>query len=83
MQNGVKYRFHMNMKTFTPSYPEDFEILVGTDPDDLTSFKSVKKEVEFTEIAKEFDDYSTDFTVDADGDYNVAVRYCSRHDEKQ
>lgn len=81
MQNGVKYRFHMNMKTFTPSYPEDFEILVGTDPDDLTSFKSVKKEVEFTEIAKEFDDYSTDFTVDADGDYNVAVRYCSRHDE--
>ena len=82
MQDGVKYRFRMNMKTFTQSYPEDFEILIGTDPDDLNTFKSIKKEVEFTEITgDEFGDYTCDFLVDADADYNLAVRYCSRVDE--
>lgn len=82
LQQGVKYRFHMNMKTFTPAYPEDFEILLGTDPDDLTSFKSIKKEVEFTDIAKEFGDYMLDFLTETSDDYNIAVRYCSRHDEE-
>jgi len=81
LQYGVKYRFHMNMKTFTPAYPEDFEILIGTDTDDIASFKSLKKEVEFTDIANEFGDYTLDFLPEASGDYNVAVRYCSRHDE--
>lgn len=81
LENGVKYRFRMNMKTFTPNYPEDFEVLIGTDPDDLSKFKSLKKEVEFTEIANEFGDYTCDFLVDTNGDYNVAVRYCSRVDE--
>lgn len=80
LENGAKYRFSMLMKTFTPNYPEDFEILVGNDPDDLASFKSIVKETDFTEIAHEFGDYTCDFLIDSDGDYNVAVRYCSKYD---
>ena len=82
MQKGVKYRFSMLMKIFTQTYPEDFEILVGTDPEDLSSFRSVAKEVGFTRIASEFDDYTCDFLIDADADYNVAIRYCSRFDQQ-
>lgn len=70
----------MLMKTFTPNYPEDFEILVGNDPDDLNSFKTIVKETDFTEIAHEFGDYTCDFLVDSDGDYNVAIRYCTPYD---
>lgn len=78
MQQGVKYRFSMLMKIFTQTYPEDFEILIGTNPDDLSSFKSIAKETDFTRIANEFDDYICDFVVDAAGDYNIAIRYCSK-----
>lgn len=82
MNNGVKYRFSMLMKIFTQTYPEDFEILIGTNPDDLSSFKTIAKETDFTRIANEFDDYTCDFVVDAAGDYNIAIRYCSKLDKK-
>ena len=82
LQKGVKYRFSMLMKTFTQNYPEDFEILVGTDPEDLNSFRSIVMESDFTRIAKEFDDYTCDFLVDANADYNIAVRYCSKFDQQ-
>lgn len=82
MDKGVKYRFSMLMKIFTQNYPEDFEILVGTDPDDLSSFKVIAKETDFTRIASEFGDYTCDFVVDAEGDYNLAIRYCSKFDAK-
>lgn len=75
---GMKYRFTMNMKTFTPQYPEDFEVLVGTDPTDLTTFQLTKREEGFTAIASEFGDYTADFLVGESRDYHLAVRYCSK-----
>lgn len=81
MDKGVKYRFGMLMKIFTQMYKENFEILIGTDPADLASFRSVAMERDFTRIASEFDEYTCDFLVDEDGDYNLAVRYCSEYDK--
>lgn len=78
LEQGMKYRFTMNMKTFTPQYPEDFEVLVGTDPKDLSTFRLVKREEGFTEIASEFGDYTADFLVGESRDYHLAVRYCSK-----
>ena len=78
LEQGMKYRFTMNMKTFTPQYPEDFEVLVGTDPADLLTFSLIKREEGFTKIASEFGDYTADFLVDESKDYHLAVRYCSK-----
>lgn len=78
MESGIKYRFAMNMKIFTRNYPEDFEVLIGTDKDDLSTFKVLKREEGFTEIASEFADYTTDFLVEQTGEYHMAVRYCSK-----
>ncbi|UKK48653.1 choice-of-anchor J domain-containing protein [Prevotella sp. E9-3] len=78
MEKGMKYRFAMNMKIFTKNYPEDFEILIGTDATDLSTFKLLKREEGFTEIASEYADYTTDFLVDESADYRMAVRYCSK-----
>ena len=80
MEAGMKYRFTMNMKTFTPQYPEDFEVLIGTDPQNLTTFRLLKREEGFTEIASEFGDYTTDFLITESRDYHMAVRYCSKKD---
>lgn len=78
MEAGNKYRFAMEMKTFTKQYPEDFDIMIGTDPNDLSTFRLVKSERGFTEIASDFDFYTTDFIIDATADYHMAVRYCSK-----
>lgn len=78
----MMYRFTMNMKIFTQAYPEDFEILVGTDPTDLTSFRLVKREEMFTRIASEFADYQVNFLNQEAGNYHLAVRYCSTMDSK-
>ena len=80
MESGMKYRYHMNMKTFTPAYPENFEIYIGTDRTDLNSFRLIKSEKDFTEIASAFGDYTCDFFVDESKDYFMAVRYCSTLD---
>ena len=82
MEAGMKYRFAMNMKIFTRNYPEDFEVLVGTDRNDLSTFRLVKREEGFTEIASEFADYTADFLIDETRDYYMAVRYCSKKDSK-
>lgn len=82
LEAGMKYRFAMNMKIFTPNYPEDFEVLIGTDPDDLSTFTLVTREEDFTEIASEYADYTTDFFVAQTQDYHMAVRYCSKKDSK-
>lgn len=78
LEKGNKYRFSMEMKTFTPNYPEDFEILIGTDPADLSTFTLVKREEGFTKIASEFGFYTTDMLIDDTKDYHMAVRYCSK-----
>ncbi len=82
MESGMKYHFAMEMKTFTPNYPENFEVLVGTDPNDLSTFTLLKREEDFTRIASEFGDYTLDFLVDKTQDYHMAVRYCSKADSK-
>ena len=82
MEKGMKYRFAMNMKIFTQNYPEDFEVLIGTNPADLSTFRVVKREEGFTRIASEFADYTTDFFVDETAEYYMAVRYCSKNDSK-
>lgn len=82
MEAGKKYRFSMEMKTFTPNYPEDFEIYIGTDPKDLTTFTLLKREEAFTRIASEFGRYDLDFLIDETKDYHMAVRYCSKMDSK-
>ncbi len=82
MESGKKYRFAMEMKIFTKQYPEDFDILVGTNPEDLSSFHLVKSERDFTRIASDFDYYTTDFIIDETAEYHVAVRYCSKKDSE-
>lgn len=78
MEAGNKYRFAMEMKIFTQQYPEDFDIMIGTNPNDLTTFRLVKSEREFTRIANAFDVYTADFLISETADYHVAVRYCSK-----
>lgn len=80
METGVKYRFTMEMKIFTRNYPEDFEVLVGTNRDDLSTFRLIKREEGFTDLASEFGDYTADFLIDENRDYYMALRYCSRKD---
>lgn len=74
MKKGKLYEFAMDMKTFTRGYGENFEILVGTNPKDTTTFKMVAKEDSF-ELYEDFAKYAAEFKVDADGKYYVAVRY--------
>ena len=81
LEPGTKYRFTMNMKTFTPQYPETFEVLIGTDPTQLSTFRLLQREENYTMIASEFGDYTTDFLVDDSQTYHMAVRYCSTMDQ--
>ncbi len=74
LEGGTVYRYTVNMKTFTKGYPEFFEVLVGTDPDDVSTFKSIKKEDNF-EMYDHFDDYSTNFIAEETGKYYLALRY--------
>lgn len=76
LEGGTRYRFTMNMKTFTSGYPEDFNIYVGTAPDDLSTFKLVK-EVTGLELYETFSDYNAEFNIETSGKYYVAVRYLS------
>lgn len=78
LEADMMYRFTMNMKTFTPNYPEDFEVLVGTDPADLSTFRLIQREEEFTRIATEFGDYQVNFLNETQGNYHLAVRYCTK-----
>ena len=74
MAEAAMYRYTINMKTFSSGYPESFEVYVGTDPKDLTTFTKVASEEAF-ELYQEFGDYSVDFYVDAPGRYYMALHY--------
>lgn len=76
LDGGTRYSFTMNMKTFTKGYPEDFELYVGTDPEDISTFKLFKKE-EGLELYETYSDYKAEFNIEADGDYYVGIRYLS------
>lgn len=74
LEGGMKYRYTVNMKTFTSGYPESFEVYVGTDPTDLSTFKKVAEEDAF-ELYEDFGDYNADFVIDTTGKYYLALRY--------
>ena len=74
LDGGVKYRYTINMKTFTNGYPESFEVYVGTDPADLSTFRKVASEEVF-ELYEDFGDYHADFLTDKPGKYYLALRY--------
>lgn len=81
LEGGMRYRYTLNMKTFTSGYPESFEIYVGTDPNDLSTFRKVAEEYAF-ELYEDFGDYSTDFNIEESGKYYVALRYTGDSSKK-
>lgn len=80
LDGSTRYCFTMNMKTFTKGYPEDFELYVGTDPNDLSTFKLFKKE-EGLELYETYSDYKAEFNIDTEGDYYIGIRYLSDMDK--
>ena len=81
LEGGMRYRYTLNMKTFTSGYPESFEIYVGTDPNDLSTFRKVAEEDAF-ELYEDFGDYSADFNIEESGKYYVALRYTGDSSKK-
>lgn len=81
LEGGTTYRYTVNLKTFMKGYPEDFELLVGTNPKDVSTFKSIKKE-ENAEIYESFTDYPANFQVESDGKYYLALRYLGDTNKK-
>lgn len=76
LEGGMKYRYTINMKTFTSGYPESFELYVGTDPNDLSTFRKFAEEDGF-ELYNDFGDYSADFITETAGKYYIGFRYTS------
>lgn len=76
LQGNNRYRYTVNLKTYIKGYPETIEVLIGTDPTDMTTFTSIVKE-ESLEIYEIFDDYNVDFNIETDGNYYIALRYLS------
>lgn len=81
MEGGTRYRLTINLKTFSAGYPEDFELYVGTDVNDLSTFKLFDKQEGF-ELYETYSDYNAEFNIDADGKYYVAMRYLSDASKK-
>ena len=75
LTKGNKYRYTVNLKTFSSGHPENFKICVGTDPKDLSTFKVVD-DVNKYECYVNYADHNSDFSIDKDGDYYVALYYC-------
>jgi len=71
---GNKYRYTVNLKTFSEGYPENFKVCVGTNPKDLSTFKVVD-DVNKYECYSDYTDHNSDFIIDKDGDYYVALYY--------
>lgn len=74
LDGGKQYVCTLNLKTFSKGYPEYFEILLGTDLNDLSSFRSVSK-ADGIELYDTYSDYSVPFNTGAAGKYYLAVRY--------
>mgnify|MGYP002515933006 CR=1 FL=1 len=74
LQGGKNYRATVNLKTFSKGYPEYFDLLLGTDPKDITTFH-VFNAADSVEIYETYSDYSATFNAPATGKYYVALRY--------
>lgn len=77
LEDNTSYRITINLKTFSKGYPEDFDILVGSDPKDITTFQTVK-EARGVELYETFTDYTADFTNATAGRKYVALRYLGK-----
>jgi hypothetical protein len=75
MEAGMKYRYSINMRTFSEGYPEKFKVYVGTNPNDLSTFKLLDQQDNFQQY-DDFHDYNVDFNIDKSGDYYVGFYYC-------
>ncbi len=74
LQGGKNYRATVNLKTFSKGYPEYFDLLLGTDPKDLTTFH-VFNVADSVEIYDTYTNYSATFNATSTGKYYVALRY--------
>lgn len=74
LEGEKNYKLTINLKTYMKGVPEDFEILIGTDLKDLSTFKSLKKE-EGVEMYESFSDYCMTFNAEQSNRYYLALRY--------
>ena len=74
LQGGKNYRATVNLKTFSKGYPEYFDLLLGTDPKDLTTFH-VFNAADSVELYETYTNYSATFNTASAGKYYVALRY--------
>lgn len=74
LQGGKNYRTTINLKTFSKGYPEYFDLLLGTDPKDISTFHAFNV-ADSVEIYDTYTDYSASFNAPATGKYYVALRY--------
>ena len=74
LQGGAAYRATINLKTFSKGYPEYFELLIGTDPKDITTFRKFNT-ADSVELYETYTNYSASFNVSETGKYYVALRY--------
>lgn len=74
LKAGKTYRATVNLKTFSKGYPEYFELLVGTDPKDVSTFSKFNT-ADGVEIYETYTDYSATFNTQKEGKYYIALRY--------
>jgi hypothetical protein len=75
LKGGNKYRFTANLRTYAAGYYENFKVFVGTNSKDTTTFRQVD-DVEKYQSYNGFSDHNSDFSIDKDGDYYLAIKYC-------
>jgi hypothetical protein len=75
LTKGNKYRYSVSLKTYAAGYPENFKVYVGTNPNDISTFQLIDDEEKY-ECYKDYANHNSDFSVDKDGDYYVALYYC-------
>ncbi len=73
MKKGEYYAFTANIRNTFAGYKEDVRMLYGTNPADTSTFKELSADSVFDTDGK-YVDKENDFTVDADGNYYVAIR---------
>ncbi len=74
LEGGKNYRATINLKTFSKGYPEYFELLLGTDPKDTTTFRKFDS-ADGVELYDTYTNYPATFSTTATGKYYVALRY--------
>ena len=74
LKGNTTYRATINLKTFSKGYPEYFELLVGTDPKDISTFQKFNS-ADGVEIYEDYTDYPATFNTAKSGKYYIALRY--------